>query len=139
MPIDLQYLRYCQPGNPFYSPPNASDEARGFDVDSRKAEGWQTKMTPPWVNWFPDGWVFPRQGWKIHVSATPSNAELVLSKTAEYCFQSCLPFKHLVNLDALLMQNGKYADRAGAGKFITIYPNSDEQFTVALNELDSLK
>lgn len=138
MPIDLQYLRYCQPGNPFYSPPNASDEARGFDVDSRKAEGWQTKMTPPWVNWFPDGWVFPRQGWKIHVSATPSNAELVLSKTAEYCFQSCLPFKHLVNLDALLMQNGKYADRAGAGKFITIYPNSDEQFTVALNELDSL-
>lgn len=138
VPLDVEYLRYCQPGNPFYAPPSTGENVRVFDVGPGVPEGWESKATHPWTNWFPRGWVFPRQGWKIHVSATPDNAESVLTTAAEYCFRSRLPFKHLTTPNDLVVQNGKYADRGGAGKFITVYPSSDEQFTTALNELDAL-
>ena len=137
MPIDLQYLRYCQPGNPFYAPTDQKSDANQFDASEAAPLTWTTKTTHPWTNWFPRDWVFPRQGWKIHVSATPRNAENILATVARYCFDNNLPFKHLIGPSDLLIQNGKYADRASAGKFITIYPNSDKQFTSTLHELEA--
>ena len=138
MPLDLQYLRYCQPGNPFYSEASQEEESRKFDASREAPQHWESKAMHPWVSWYPREWVSPRQGWKIHASATPQNAESILRIVARYCFGAHLPFKHISGLDSLLVQNGKYADRAGAGKFIAIYPNSDEQFTSALRDLDSL-
>ena len=41
-------------------------------------------------------------------------------------------FKFIKNQTALLRNNSKYADRSSSGKFITIYPNSDTQFTELL-------
>lgn len=137
MPLDLQYLRYCQPGNPFYAPPVVEDTGDTFDVSACATDGWSSKERHPWVNWLPTGWSFPRQGWKIHVSATSESAEAVLSSTAKFCFRTGIPFKHLATARDLLSQNSKYADRSAAGKFITIYPSSDEEFVTILEELDS--
>ena len=137
MPLDLQYLRYCQPGNPFYAPAVVDETSQVFDVLHAGA-GWSSKTTYPWINWIPDEWSFPRQGWKIHVSATSENAETVISTTARFCFRAGLAFKHLASARDLLNQNSKYADRSAAGKFITVYPSSDEEFAFALDELDGL-
>ena len=41
-----------------------------FDVSTHAGAGWSSKTTYPWINWIPMKWPFPRQGWKIHVSAT---------------------------------------------------------------------
>jgi serine/threonine protein kinase len=138
MPLDLRYLPYCQAGHPFYAPPVVTGREELFDASPHADEGWESTSAHPWVNWVPQGWVFPRQGWKIHVSATRDNAEKVLAAAAEHCFRTGIPFKHLASPDDLLVQNGKYADRAGAGKFITVYPGSDDQFASALDELDAL-
>ena len=137
MPLDLRYLRYCQPGNPFYAPVDQEASGRRFDASDKAPQDWETKAAHPWTNWFPRDWVFPRQGWKIHISATPQNAERLLSSVARYCFEARIPFKHIAGPDDLLTQNGKYADRAGSGKFVTIYPSSEEQFVSALHELDT--
>lgn len=136
MPLDLQYLRYCQPGNPFYAPADNKEVGDIFDVSADAPVGWSSKVTHPWMNWIPNEWSFPRQGWKIHVSATSENAEAVLLSSARFCFNAGLPFKHLESTRDFLTQNSKYADRAAAGKFITIYPSSDEEFASALKELD---
>ncbi|QPL04767.1 MULTISPECIES: class III lanthionine synthetase LanKC [Actinomyces] len=138
MPLDLQYLRYCQPGNPFYAPAVVDKTGLVFDVSTHAGTGWISKTTHPWINWIPSEWSFPRQGWKIHVSATPENAATALSATAQFCFRAGLAFKHLASARDLLNQNGKYADRSAAGKFITVYPGSDEEFASTLDELDGL-
>ena len=138
MPLDVRYLQYCQPDNPFYAPPTTPKHARNLDVSSLAIPGWESKEIHPWTSWFPSKWSPPRQGWKIHVSATPRNAESILAVTAKHCFQLQLPFKHLTSLEDLVAQSGKYADRTSAGKFITVYPSSDEQFTAALDGLDDL-
>ncbi|PPF17390.1 hypothetical protein C5B92_08880 [Rathayibacter sp. AY1A4] len=138
MPLDLEYLRYCRPGNPFYAVAEEGDDIDGdaFDVASFAPEDWQVRESRPWRNWMPDGRLLPRQGWKLHLSSTLDDAEKVLAAAARYCFASRLPFKHLSTTSHLLMQNGKYADRAGAGKFITVYPGSDDEFARALEDLD---
>ncbi len=138
MPLDLEYLRYCQPGNPFYAATNQEEDSHKFDASIDAPQHWESKVRHPWINWYPCEWVFPRQGWKIHVSATTQNAEFILATTARYCFGARLPFKHISGRNNLLAQNGKYADRASAGKFITIYPSSDEQFASTLRDLDLL-
>ena len=138
MPLNLQYLRYCQPGNPFYVPAVVDETGAVFDVSTDAGTGWSSKTTHPWINWIPNEWSFPRQGWKIHVSATSENAETVLSTTARFCFHAGLAFKHLASARDLLNQNSKYADRSEAGKFITVYTSSDEEFASALDELDGL-
>ena len=138
MPLDVRYLQYCQPDNPFYAPPTTPKHARNLDVSSLAIPGWESKEIHPWTNWFPSKWSPPRQGWKIHISATPHNAESILAVAAKHRFQLQLPFKHLTSLEDLVAQSGKYADRASAGKFITVYPSSDEQFTAALDGLDDL-
>ena len=138
MPLDLRYLEYCQPGNPFYAPAVVDDVDDDFDVSVEALEGWSSRATRPWINWIPEGWSFPRQGWKIHVTTTSENAESTLAITARFCFRAGLAFKHLASARDLLKQNSKYADRAAAGKFITVYPSSDEEFSSALEGLDSL-
>ncbi|PPG52496.1 hypothetical protein C5C24_04635 [Rathayibacter sp. AY2B3] len=140
MPLDLEYLQYCRPGMPFYALAGDEDPVEGdvFDVAHRAPEGWQTRESRPWRNWIPDGSSLPRQGWKIHLSTTLGDARTILDATSRHCFGSRLPFKHLASADLLLMQNGKYADRAGAGKFITVYPGSDDEFARALEDLDAL-
>lgn len=138
MPLDIQYLRYCQPGNPFYAPAEIDQTDGVFDVSTHAPAGWSSKITHPWINWIPDEWPFPRQGWKIHISATSENANTVLTSAARFCFSTGLPFKHLASARDLLTQNSKYADRSAAGKFITVYPSSDGEFTSALEGLDAV-
>lgn len=84
MPLDIRYLQYCQPDNPFYAPPTAPKHTQNFDVSPLAAPGWETKEMHPWTSWFPSKWSPPRQGWKIHVSATPRNAEFILVVAAKY-------------------------------------------------------
>jgi hypothetical protein len=45
MPLDLQYLRYCQPGNPFYAPAVVDETGDVFDVSTLAGAGWSSKAT----------------------------------------------------------------------------------------------
>lgn len=121
--VNVAYLEFCQGDPYFYDLPRVIDE-EPFSVDPLPT-GWSSSITEGWHHVRPPVLRLPVQGWKIHVSTTPQNAEMTLSRAAEVCFEKEVAFKFNTTHHALLSRNAKYADRGGSGKFITIYP-SDE-------------
>ncbi|MFE4924328.1 class IV lanthionine synthetase LanL [Streptomyces sp. NPDC056661] len=91
---------------------------RGFD-------DWQVEPGESWCRVHAARGDVPRQGWKLHVSSTPSSAVTVLSRAAEVLLGQGQPFKFAGTLQRLEDLNSPNYDRAHAGKFITVYPNGD--------------
>ncbi len=121
------YLEHCLADPDFY------DSVAGWDDSDTRFElagqppppGWRKLGERLWVSFAPVGVRIPDQGWKVHVSATPANAEHVLSVVAEHCLRDGLPFKFLRSGQALRLADSKYADRAASGKFCVLYPSED--------------
>jgi serine/threonine protein kinase len=85
----------------------------------------------------PNGYRPLQQGWKIHLSATPSNALDVIRKIAPAVTGQKVPFKFCSDLRMVQLATSKHFARSGAGKFITIYPHSVEQFLDLMEECHS--
>lgn len=79
----------------------------------------------------------PEQGWKLHVSADPTSAEAVLRSALPVLLAEDASFKVISSVLYLGMLNNGGSGLSQIGKFITIYPNDDDQavrLAVALNE-----
>lgn len=118
--VNIAYLEYCQGDPYFYDLPRTLDETP-FDV-GELPPGWSTSTTPGWCHVAPPLLRLPVQGWKIHISTTPSHAEKGLHLAAQVCFAQSLAFKFNATRHDLLSRDAKYAARGGSGKFITVYP-----------------
>jgi tRNA A-37 threonylcarbamoyl transferase component Bud32 len=68
----------------------------------------------------------PRQGWKLHVPATPLSACVVLSRCIEVFARHRCAFKFAKSMWELQVLLEPNADRTSAGKFVTGYPEDDE-------------
>ncbi|MFE7898299.1 class III lanthionine synthetase LanKC [Streptomyces sp. NPDC057424] len=135
----LTYLQFCHPTSLFYEERDTEDPGTFFGLHQDPVpDGWTREVRTEWVMYSPssDAARMRWQGWKIHVSATIGNAEELLGDVSAYCLERSLPFKALSSRHTLIRRNSKYADRGGSGKFITLYPPSDEAFATALRELD---
>ncbi|NEB38739.1 class III lanthionine synthetase LanKC [Streptomyces sp. SID14515] len=135
--MNPEYAAYCQADRRFYDAPHRSlgpdgavDEESSFYAAVRGSapRGWTRSRRGDWLSYSPDGLRLPPQGWKIHVSAALDNAACVLDRVLAHCLEHRLAFKCIPNPGLLALRNAKYADRAGSGKFITVYPPSDEAF-----------
>ncbi|KPI34077.1 serine/threonine protein kinase, partial [Actinobacteria bacterium OV450] len=92
-----------------------------------------------------DAWCFVRppasapraHGWKLHVSATPLAAPLVLARSAEVLVRHEASFKFATDLDRVARLGNIWSDRGSGGKFITVYPRDDDQFRTLASELDA--
>jgi hypothetical protein len=70
----------------------------------------------------------PRQGWKLHVSATVLTAGQVLETVAKVLRGSDIQFKVPVSLlEVSRINAGIYYGYSQVGKIITVYPRSDDQ------------
>lgn len=67
------------------------------------------------------------QGWKLHVSATWLSAPVVLHQAARVLIGQECAFKFAATLARVCQLTSRDADRAQAGKFITVYPRADDQ------------
>ncbi|NGO46560.1 class III lanthionine synthetase LanKC [Streptomyces ureilyticus] len=135
----LTYLQYCLPGSPFYEQRDVEGQESHFSLHRAELpEGWVRDVRPEWIMYSRADLTMPWQGWKIHVTATAGNAEQLLDRVSQYCFERRVPFKALAGLSMLSQRNSKYADRGGSGKFITLYPPTNEALGTALRELDAL-
>ncbi|MEN3613701.1 lanthionine synthetase LanC family protein [Plantactinospora sp. ZYX-F-223] len=76
------------------------------------------------------------QGWKLHVSATPSNAPEVLAACMPVLVETGTAFGFVGTAAGLAELNGPRAPRAGAGKFLTVHPATDELFRELAKRLD---
>ncbi|MFE9661040.1 class III lanthionine synthetase LanKC [Streptomyces sp. NPDC005955] len=142
--MNPEYAAYTQADADFYDSPRhgagKSTEGPELFAAARAAapEGWRTEWRGDWLSFSPQGLRLPAQGWKIHISAAADNAERVLDRVVAHCVERRLPLKFVPGPRLLLLRNAKYADRAGSGKFITVYPHSEEQFPAVADALVDL-
>ena len=81
-----------------------------------------------WRQSGPPRQALPRQGWKIHVSATPLNAAEVLDIAASVLTAEGLPFKAVSTMSELRKLNcGLYYGHSQIGKAVTAYPGDAER------------
>lgn len=88
-----------------------------------------------WIRVFQEGREMPDQGWKLHVSATSLSAEDVLRRSLEVLLSSEAVFK-VAEEEALETLNSGDAGLTQVGKFITVYPASDEEAVRVARALD---
>ncbi|MFF4531737.1 class III lanthionine synthetase LanKC [Streptomyces sp. NPDC001407] len=153
--MDKRYEVYCLADRHFYETPDrlsaAGKGAEGtgpsalFETARRPVPaGWDTARSGDWLHLQPlDATGSPRpgqplQGWKIHVSATADTADKTAADVWDYCVERCIPFKFVPGPHLLHLRNTKYAGRDHSGKFITIYPDGEEQLRTTLTELHAV-
>ncbi len=77
----------------------------------------------------------PSQGWKIHVSANLENYKRILNIVSEMCIRRNITFKFSSDRFLFLRVNSKSTSRMLAGKYITIYPETEDVFLEFLETL----
>lgn len=81
----------------------------------------------------------PRQGWKVHISATILSACDVLECVGTYLKEKNIAFKAPATLDELARLNsGLWHGYSQIGKFITAYPADESAFCRTVNDLYTL-
>ncbi|MEU9122479.1 class III lanthionine synthetase LanKC [Streptomyces sp. NPDC048506] len=101
-------------------------------------DGWTRDDNEAWTFCRPPEDRLPDQGWKIHVSAAPDDAERTLADVAGYCTRHGIAFKYLKSANVLRALSRKYAQRSSAGKLLTVYPADEAELAAALEGLDTL-
>jgi serine/threonine protein kinase len=97
-------------------------------VARRGTEEWTVEPHGTWCRVNPPHTPMPNQGWKLHVSATPLSAPVVLARVADVLAGAGCVFKFARDLDTVGWLVSGQVDRGRAGKFITAYPIGDDQF-----------
>ena len=98
------------------------------EIESFVPQDWGVIEEDIWYYFFPKKTEIPNQGFKIHISSTPTNASAILRKTALVCFKENTAFKVVKDRILLEIINSRNYGRESSGKFITIYPSNIELF-----------
>lgn len=98
---------------------------------------WRVECTDDWCYVRPVGVPTRTQGWKLHLSATPLSAPVVLVAAAQVLVAAGCQFKFAPTLARVHEMAGARVDRGSGGKFITAYPADDEQFRLLAERLDA--
>lgn len=98
-------------------------------------KGWDVVRTPEWETWFPQDKDLPEQGWKIHTSTVPDEAQAALEIVATTCLRRHVAFKFVSTHEALAVKASKNSPRSAAGKFTCIYPDDEQQCGEIVSEL----
>ncbi len=104
-------------------------------IAAHLCDGWTLTESEMWLHVRHPESVLRRQGFKIHVSATPDDALALLDIVTPICIASRTSFKCARDLRLLGILTAKGYSRGGAGKFITIYPSDDDAFFALLEAL----
>lgn len=118
------YVHY-RPKDELISLVRSMIEARGSSWHLHRADVW-THVIPSPVN--SETTTLPKQGWKIHISATNNNCREILERTTSIALENLIQFKFANDIETLRMMTSKRWPRGGSGKFITMYPRSDKEF-----------
>ena len=134
--MDFRYQSYCAAHPTFYDAPTRATAGQQRFIAGRSIpDGWRAGVHEDWTFLAPPVVTRLTQGWKIHASATPDNARMVLDRVWDYCVPRNLGFKFLSDPLTLFLRNAKYTDRGGSGKFVTIYPSACDELERTLREL----
>ncbi|GAA2402107.1 class III lanthionine synthetase LanKC [Nonomuraea africana] len=135
--MDNRYELYCLVDPVFYDSPVTDGAADLVHTGRPAPHGWTRTEQGELVALRPVEAGLPEQGWKIHISARPDNAALVMDTVWLYCVRTGLAFSFLRGEHVLHLRNAKHAGGAG-GELATLYPADEAQLERALTELGAL-
>ncbi|GGK15957.1 serine/threonine protein kinase [Pilimelia terevasa] len=140
--MDDRYEVFCVADRLFFDALQGGDTstgenaARGFAAADRPLpEGWRREVRADWLAFVPPRRRVPAQGWKIHASATPDNAERVLAAVLDHCLPRGIECKVLRSPRAHFLRSAKYAPRGHSGKLVTVYPEDEAECAAILDAL----
>lgn len=99
---------------------------------------WTIRRNGPWFAVNPPQPSFARQGWKLHLSTHPNTSAELLAAVMPVLVQFETPFKYLVDRRTVAIMNDKRTSRPSSGKFITIYPQTDDTFHSLVSALSDV-
>jgi tRNA A-37 threonylcarbamoyl transferase component Bud32 len=142
----MRYELFCLADPLFYDSPAGPRAGRAdYEIAGRTAPvGWRRTTRGDWVILAPrdDAGAphgrLPRQGWKIHVSASLDSAEETLDEVWDYCVPRLVSFRFLRAPQVLHTRNAKYAGRDSSARLITLYPENEARLARVLTELDEV-
>ncbi|WP_051926513.1 class IV lanthionine synthetase LanL [Streptomyces durhamensis] len=102
--------------------------ARAGDGDAGPLGGWRVRAGDFWCYVSPPREPQQAQGWKLHISATPLSAPVVLSRAAEVLVRRGCRFKFAGTLERAGELISRHYERGGGGKFLTVYPEGDDDW-----------
>jgi hypothetical protein len=92
-------------------------------LDRCGAEDWRVRPGRFWCHAEPPGGSPGVQGWKLHLSATPLSAPLVLARATDVLVRHRCPFKFAPTLRLVQELGSRRCVRGAGGKFLTVYPD----------------
>jgi len=96
-----------------------------------RLERWSVKqgrgLAPLWMRFICKGTILAQQGWKLHISASLSSAEIVLRRVLPILLNASAHFKLIASLHELASLNRGERGMSQVGKFITVYPQDDQE------------
>src|SRR5215211_8092588 len=98
---------------------------------------WSIRADGAWCMVFPHGHTLRRQGWKLHLSATPASATTVLERALPVLVAAGCAGKFAVNVERAGWLSSARCPRDTAGKFLTAYPDDNDHFRRLAEALDS--
>ncbi|OFQ56874.1 MULTISPECIES: hypothetical protein [Corynebacterium] len=116
----------------FYALPTLEDTTEDFLTG--ELDGYVLRRGEYWTSYRLIGSDISPQGWKIHISSSPTDLDEVVTQTLAVIDEYRLHFKIVNTRDSYFLANSKNANRTSAGKLITIYPDkaSFEKVVIAL-------
>ncbi|GAA2864856.1 class III lanthionine synthetase LanKC [Lactobacillus intestinalis] len=125
------YLPFTLNDKDFFSEPNK--KANEFKV--KVPQGWRQFSDLHWQYFLNSKAKLPDQGWKIHLSAGYKDIEQLLQTVTKYLVDKGVTFKVTIGKEEWILKNSKSADRVSSGKFITIYPQNDQEFKEIVHDV----
>ncbi|MFJ7496321.1 hypothetical protein ACIQZB_35165 [Streptomyces sp. NPDC097727] len=80
----------------------------------------------------------PEQGWKVHIGATPDNADQAIEAARDVCRRRGSSCKFLRSRLIVSVTNATCASRAVSGEVITFYPHTSDELRGVITELDAV-
>ena len=97
--------------------------------------GWELTRRSWWFISHPPGVGLADQGWKLHLSSHHDHSPETLRRALPVLVDARVPFKFLLDPHCVAVTSGKRWPRGSSGKFVTIYPDDDEEFVALARKL----
>ena len=105
-------------------------------LGSEWAVRWRQTGEVAWCQIAYKGNVLPSQGWKIHVSASASEAVSLCEDVVPWLVSQRVTCKIVADIDSIVRINSGLAGETQTGKVLTVYPSDDAEAASLARELD---
>jgi len=97
---------------------------------------WRQTGEVAWCQVTRKGNTLPSQGWKIHVSASASEAVSLCNSVLSWLLSRGVTCKIVADIDSIVRLNSGLAGETQTGKILTVYPSDDREAANLALELD---